>query len=103
MKGWPNVTTRGRMEAHNPITRQHYRLLFMPMTTPTKNAITIDTAAGDFASSEVVRIIAPEEAGGERLDRFLATAIAARNSKDDTPTDSHSLSRSRIKALVLDG
>ena len=75
----------------------------MPMTTPTTNAITIDTAAGDLASSEVVRIIAPEEAGGERLDRFLATAIAARNSKDDTPIDSHSLSRSRIKALVLDG
>ena len=75
----------------------------MPMTTPTTNAITIDTAAGDHASSEVVRIIAPEEAGGERLDRFLATAIAARNSEDETPSDSHSLSRSRIKTLVLDG
>ena len=103
MKGRPSITTRGRIEEHQPITRHHYRLLFVPMTTPTTNATNINTAAGDLASGEVVRIIAPEEAGGERLDRFLATAIAARNSEDETPTDSHSLSRSRIKTLVLDG
>tara|TARA_B100000575_G_scaffold283098_1_gene275578 strand:- start:446 stop:1531 length:1086 start_codon:yes stop_codon:yes gene_type:complete len=57
----------------------------------------------DFETGEIICITAPDEAGGERLDRFLSTAIAARSSEDDTTAYTHSLSRSRIKALILDG
>ncbi|MGB1962274.1 MAG: RluA family pseudouridine synthase [Candidatus Puniceispirillaceae bacterium] len=73
------------------------------MTTLTENSDNTDAISGDAATGEIIRITASDDAGGERLDRFLATAIAARNSEDGAPADSHSLSRSRIKALVLDG
>ena len=53
--------------------------------------------------SECIQITAPDDAAGERLDRFLAAAITTRNSEYGAPIDNHSLSRSRIKALVLDG
>lgn len=55
------------------------------MTTP-------DIDLSENSTSTVKEIIAPTTAAGERVDRFLAGALA-----DST------LSRSRIKALVLDG
>ena len=54
-------------------------------------------------TGEVVLVTAPDEASGERLDRFLSTAVAALNSENEATAYKNSLSRSRIKALVLGG
>ena len=70
------------------------------MTTLTVNLTTSIAISGDAATSEIIRIIAPDDAAGERLDRFLAAAIAAHKSEDGAPADNHGLSRSRIKTLV---
>ena len=64
------------------------------MITLTENSDNVDVISGDAATGEIIRITASDDAGGERLDRFLADAIAAHNSEDGAPADSHSLSRS---------
>ena len=73
------------------------------MITLTENLDNVDAISADATTREIIRITASDDAGGERLDRFLAAAIAAHNSEDGASADSHSLSRSRIKALVLSG
>ena len=58
----------------------------------TGDAMTGDAMTGD-AMTEDLTITVPEDAPADRLDRFLAAGLTA----------AEPLSRTRIKALILDG
>ncbi len=59
--------------------------------------------AVEAAPGEIVRITAPDQTVTERLDRFLTAAITSSIREDDALSDSQSLSRSRVKALIMNG
>ncbi len=73
------------------------------MTTPAVNSENINAISQGAVAGESIQVIASDNASSERLDRFLATAIATLNSEDGVPTDTHGLSRTRIKTLILRG
>ncbi len=68
--------------------------------TAKTNTISATEAA---VTGEVIQVTSPEGTCGERIDRFLAVSIAAHGRENEAQNKGPSLSRSRIKALVLDG